>query len=477
MSLDFKNTKEIAIPANPFDRIIGQDEAVSIAKMVATQRRHLLLVGPPGTGKSMLAQAIASVLPKPGTEIWICHNQFNAEKPIIEIKRQEQVSSEQPKQVQAGKFVSPNQIPSFVAERLGFRCVRCGATSSPTVSICPQCGATKFVRNDNRLVEQASAFMEGQKPESNRVYTVRHDLSGKDEQIIYERTPEGNIVMLTADDVRKINNQIKAGAKRPLVPLSRSLFVQVSGASETELLGDVRHDPYGGHPQIGTPNYMRVVPGAIHEAHEGVLYVDELATLGNLQKYILSAMQDKTFPIVGRNPTSSGASVRVEGVPCDFILVGSVNINDMPQIIPPLRSRIRGDGYEVLMNAFMADTPVNRKKMAQFVAQEILRDGKIPHATKDAIEEIIKEAKNLTKSIDNGNGLTLRLRNLSGIIKLAGDLAILDKSEFIEAKHVSAALKSARPIEDQIHEKYDSWWKAGAADYGAKSHKPGPETA
>ncbi len=349
--------------------------------------------------------------------------------------------------------------------------------SSASVSVCPHCGATKFLRNDNKLVEHASAFMEGQKPESNRVYTVRHDLSGKDEQIIYERTAEGEIVVLNADDVRKMNNQNKATAKKPLVPISRSLFVQVSGASETELLGDVRHDPYGGHPQIGTPNYLRVIPGAIHEAHEGVLYVDELATLGVLQKYILSAMQDKMFPIVGRNPTSSGASVRVDGVPCDFILVGSVNINDMAQIIPPLRSRIRGDGYEVLMNAFMPDTPVNRKKMAQFVAQEIIRDGKIPHATKDAVEEIIKEAKNLAKNIDNGNGLTLRLRNLSGIIKLAGDLAILDRSEFITASHVTSALKSARPIEEQIGEKYDSWWKAGAADYGAKSHKPGPETA
>ncbi|MFA6530419.1 MAG: ATP-binding protein [Candidatus Micrarchaeia archaeon] len=477
MALDFETTKDVVIPSDPFARIIGQDEAVRIAKIISKQRRHLLLVGPPGTGKSMLAQAIAGVLPKPKFEISVCHNSSNPEKPLVEVKNEAQLHSSANRNIVAGKITHPSQIPSFVAEKLGFRCVRCGGLSSSVVPTCPTCGAEKFKRSNDELLNEITAAMEGQRGGNARVYTSRHGLDGKEEQVIYEKTFDDKVNVLTADDIKKMKDSAKVNAKKVIIPLNRSLFVQVSGASETELLGDIKHDPYGGHPQIGTPNYLRVIPGAIHEANEGVLYIDELANLGPIQKHILTAMQDKSFPIVGRNPTSSGASVRVDGVPCDFILVGSVNINDIPQIIPPLRSRIMGDGYEVLMNAHMPDNPENRAKIVQFVAQEILRDGKIPHATKSAVEELIKEAKKFANSIDNANGLTLRLRNLSGMIKMAGDLAVVEGVPLIDKKHVVDSIASARPIEEQIHEKYENWWKAGSADYGMKNHKGGAETA
>ena len=98
------------------------------------------------------------------------------------------------------------------------------------------------------------------------------------------------------------------------VPLERTPFVLATGASETELLGDVRHDPYGGHPQLGTDPFDRIVPGAMHEAHEGVLFIDELPNLGHLQRFILTAMQEKRFPISGRNPQSAGASYMSVGL-------------------------------------------------------------------------------------------------------------------------------------------------------------------
>jgi ATP-dependent Lon protease len=478
MALDFETTKDITIPKDPFERIIGQPEAVAIAKMVPYQRRHLLLVGPPGTGKSMIAQAIASVLPKPKLEISVLDNPENPERPIIEIRDESQIKKDKRLDKQFGLEVTPLDVPSFVAERLGYRCRRCGALSPFTDLVCPQCGADKIQKGglfDRYAPPQLnSPPMEGDRM---RVATTRRNPDGKEEVLIYERNNEGKIIVLRQEEIKRMEELAKKSKRKVMVPLTRSTFVQASGGSETELLGDIRHDPYGGHHALGTPPYTRVVPGAVHDAHEGVLFIDELSTLGNLQRYILTAMQDKQFTIVGRNPMSSGAAVRVEGVPCDFLFVGACNINDIKHITPPLRSRIRGDGYEVLMNGYMEDSAENREKIIQFITQEIIKDGKIPHADRKAVMLILDEARDIARRVDNAKGLTLRLRNLTGIIKMAGDMAKTAKKELTERKDVELAIIEAKPIEEKVREKYGSWFAAESADYGIKNEKTGSETA
>ncbi len=475
---DFKTTKDIEIPKDPFERIIGQDEAVRIAKMVPYQRRHLILVGPPGTGKSMIAQAIAGVLPKPHYEISILDNPENPDKPIVEIRDGKQIKQDKRKEKQIGAEVSPLDVPTFVAERLGFRCRRCAALSSFTETTCPQCGATK-TQKGNLFERYGMPLQMNEPPDAGkmRVATTRRSMTGKEEVIIYERTTDGRIIMLKQEEIKKLERLSKKSKRKIIVPLKRSNFVQASGGTETELVGDIRHDLYGGHHNLGTAPYQRVVPGAVHEAHEGVLFIDELSTLGEIQRHILTAMQDKQFPVAGRNPMSSGAAVRVDGVPCDFIFVGACNINDVKRIIPALRSRIRGDGYEVLMNAYMDDTPENENKLVQFMAQEIVKDGKIPHADRSAVALLMDEARMITKRIDNVRGLTLRLRNLAGIIKMAGDMAKMKKKEFIEREDVAAAIREARPLEEKVKEKYGNWWAVEAADHGVEGNKAGPETA
>jgi len=203
--------------------------------------------------------------------------------------------------------------------------------------------------------------------------------------------------------------------------------------------------------------------------------VDELPHLGHLQRFILTAMQEKRFPITGRNPQSAGASVRVDNVPCDFIFVGACNIQDLPHIMSPLRSRINGGGYEVLVETAMPDTEENRFKTAQFVAQEITIDTKIPHASRDAISLIIEESRKRAKVIDNRDkSLTLRLRELGGLIRAAGDIAVVEEARLIEARHIKEALRRARPVEEQIRERYGSYIGGVASDASASEKESSP---
>ncbi|MGZ7048815.1 MAG: ATP-binding protein [Methanobacterium sp.] len=464
---DIETTKDILIPKDPLNRVIGHDDIIEFVKIAAKQRRNLLLVGPPGIGKSLIAQAISVHLNNSNEEITVVHNPERPERPFVEIKtRKERKNERMELQKAEGDVVDASQIPEAVAERLGFKCVHCGSYNSAYQSICQSCGGDKFSHINARrkhLGDLLGMFEMNRGPISfpqERVTTTRIR-NGKEEVVIYERIDGDKVKILDQDALEKRREIVDEKPKNVIIPLKRKMFIQATGASETELLGDVRHDPYGGHPDLGTHPYERVVPGAIHEAHEGVLFIDEIVHIAGLQRYILSAMQDKVFPIIGRNPQSAGSSVKVEDVPCDFIFVGACNIRDIQYILPPLRSRIQGEGYEFLMRTTMPDNEENTAKLAQFVAQEIEMDGKIPHASRRAVELLMGEARKRARIIDEQkDSLTLRLRDLGGVIRMAGDIATMEDSEFITEKHMNFAINNAISIEDQIIKRYSSFENA-----------------
>ena len=130
-------------------------------------------------------------------------------------------------------------------------------------------------------------------------------------------------------------------------------FVDATATLSGSLLGDVRHDPFqsGG---METPAHDRVEPGAIHRAHKGVLYIDEINLLRlEEQQALLTAMQDRAFPISGRSERSSGALTKTEPVPCDFILIAAGNLDAIQGMRRLCGSRIRGYGYGVYVNSEM----------------------------------------------------------------------------------------------------------------------------
>ncbi len=216
---------------------------------------------------------------------------------------------------------------------------------------------------------------------------------------------------------------------------------------------------------LGTPPHLRVIPGMIHRANKGVLFLDEIATLSpKSQQDLLTAMQEKKAAITGQSELSSGAMVRTESVPCDFVLVAAGNYESLQHLHPAIRSRIRGYGYEVYMNVDMDDIPENRNKIVRFVAQEIKNDGKIPQFNKEAVEFIIFEAR---RRANSKKKLSLKFRELGGLIRAAGDIAVEKGKKIVDIEDMLEAKKSAKTLEEQMIGKYISRVK----DYSVFSTK------
>lgn len=394
----YKTSGEVKVPEKTIDQIIGQEEAVETVKKAAKQKRNVLLIGEPGIGKSMLAKGMAELLP--------------------------------PEELQ-DILVYPNVEDNH----------------NPLIGVMPAGEAKKVVAN-----YKAKAKSQEEKKNMFTMIIISFIIIiGFILQRYLEAIIAAGIVLLVLMQMKPktsimvpkllINNE-----NNVIAP-----FVDATGAHAGALLGDVRHDPYqsGG---LGTPAHERVEGGMIHKASKGVLYIDEIGTMKmKTQQELLTAMQEKKYSITGQSETSSGAMVRTQEVPCDFVLVASGNLQVLEGMHIALRSRIRGYGYEVFMKDSMPDTPENRDKLVQFVAQEVEKDGRIPHFSREAVAEIIREAQRRAGKKDS---LTLKLRDLGGLVRAAGDIAKGEAAEYVKVAHVLSAKKLARTLEQQIADRY-----------------------
>lgn len=411
----FKTTAELKVPGTLIGQIVGQEDAVQVIKKAAKQRRHVLLIGDPGTGKSMMGMAMAELLPKEKlVSIMAFANPNDENQPLIRIVPAHQgrdiVTSAKLEAGKMSKHVNLILIVLLVASL-----IMPWWAYNHYSSISPILGGIMFLTFS--LFGFASMVS----------FILFLNLGKRIRNVI-------NVPKIV------VNNFEQKTAP----------FYDATGAHAGALLGDVLHDPFqtGG---LGTPAHERVVAGMIHKAHMGVLFIDEIATLEpSTQQELLTALQEGRYPITGQSERSAGAMVRTEPVPCNFILVAAGNVETVAHMHPALRSRIRGYGYEVYMRNTMEDTSENRIKIAQFVAQEVTKDKKIPHFTADAVSEIIVEAR---KRANRKGHLSLLLRDLGGIVRAAGDLAQERDSAAVERQHVLDAKRIARPLEQQIADK------------------------
>ncbi|MGD0079191.1 MAG: ATP-dependent protease LonB [Methanoregula sp.] len=387
-------SSQVEVPAKLIDQVIGQEHAVEVIKKAAIQRRHVMMIGSPGTGKSMLAKAMAELLPKEDLlDILVYPNSDDPNNPVVRT-----VAAGRGKQIVTAHKAEAKKKIQFRQTLLMLLLLGIAGYAIITMQLLMG------------LIAGAFVFI------ALRYSTPREETM----------VPK----LLVSNDTKSI-----------------APFIDGTGSHAGALLGDVRHDPFqsGG---LETPAHDRVEPGAIHRSNGGVLFIDEINTLDpHSQQNLLTALQEGEFPITGQSERSSGAMVRTEPVPCKFVMIAAGNLDAIQGMHPALRSRIRGYGYEVYMAESMEDTPENRQKYVRFIAQEVKNDGKIPHFDQSAIDEIIRESRR--RSNRKGH-LTLKLRDIGGLIRVAGDIARQENASITTAAHVTTAKKTARSIEDQV---------------------------
>ncbi|PSP55723.1 ATP-dependent protease LonB [Halobacteriales archaeon QS_1_67_19] len=397
--LEIESTDEIEIPDRLVDQVIGQDHARDVVQKAAKQRRHVMMIGTPGTGKSMLAKAMSELLPKEDLQdVLVYHNPDDGNEP--KVRTVPAGKGDQIIEAHKEEARKRNQMRSFLM----------------WVIIAIVVGYSLLIAQRPLLGILAAGVI---------YLAFRYGSRGNDAMI-------PNLLVNNADQ-------------------TTAPFEDATGAHAGALLGDVRHDPFqsGG---METPSHDRVEPGAIHKANKGVLFVDEINTLDiRSQQKLMTAIQEGEFSITGQSERSSGAMVQTEPVPCDFIMIAAGNMDAMENMHPALRSRIKGYGYEVYMDDTIEDTPEMRRKYTRFIAQEVEKDGRLPHFNEEAVEEVILEAQRRSGRKDH---LTLKLRDLGGLVRVAGDIARAANKEHTEREDVLQAKRRSRSIEQQVADDY-----------------------
>ncbi|WP_442919502.1 ATP-binding protein, partial [Methanosphaera sp.] len=204
---DYVNTENIKIPPMLIDQIIGQEEAVEKIKKAAKQRRNVLLIGEPGIGKSMIAKAMAELLP--------------------------------PEELQ-DILIYPNLEDS----------------NNPLVGVMPAGQGAKIIETTKKNVN-------GQEERKNILMIAIIGLImaiGFLTSQFLEAIIAVGIVFFALYQIKPKNNQ---SAPKLLVNSDGKKvapFIDATGAHAGALLGDVRHDPYqsGG---LGTPAHERLESG------------------------------------------------------------------------------------------------------------------------------------------------------------------------------------------------------------------------
>ena len=467
----FRDTSQINLPLDPIECVIFQDRAKRAIRKIAQNKGHILMVGRPGTGKSMLANMFKEVLEKsigdylrprqsvvayPGKDR--NHIRFAYETPA----RADSVLSD----IRAAIEVARNNLDEFnLTDQIqSARRVKVALVTATFLSV----GAGFFF---------PPAFIAAGLTGMGSIFMYMQENNHRAQEKIQRETHAGN-----QNDVKHLQDLVPEILYDPRK--DKDLMARVSEPSARNMKGGFRHDPYQSG-NLHTPCHKRAYLGA--HAKSPIIYIDELKTLIKVgyMADLLEIMQNKEYILEGGRSTGSGAADRSENhLKADNIIVACCNHDTLQYLQEEgdgaFLSRIEDKGEIIQMESAVPETPENVKQIAQYVKQEvdnladefhdawgevIEREGyesvkkrsehiygrRLPQGFKLTAREfskaaVLEIAKELRCRASDGK-LSSILRPINGIIKSAEFEAVMDNAQLVEPVHVRNALQEHLSLE------------------------------
>ncbi len=480
----FEDTSQIPVPEDPIERVVFQDRAKMAIRKIAQNRGHMLMVGRPGTGKSMLAEMFKKVIDRS------IGDYLRPQEAIVAFpgkdKNHVRFAYESPERVDKALGImhkalesAQNNVEEFSLEEQirAARKVRGWLMAAAAVT------AVAGVFFPPALVAAGLAGM-------GAIFLYMQESSHRVQEKVQREAGAGG-----RNDVKHLYDMLPEVLSDPRQ--DRELMARVSEPSARNMKGGFRHDPYQSG-NLHTPCHKRAYLGA--HATAPIIYIDELKTLVKMgyMADLLEIMQNKKYILEGGRNAGSGAADRSENpLRAENIIVACCNHDTLAYLQEEgdgaFLSRIEDKGEIVQMESAVAETAETVRQAATYVKQEIVNLGKefrrswgeviareghesvrrrsehifgkrLPadfrlkerEFSRNAVMEVVKELR--CRAADGK--LSSILRPINGIVKSAEFAAILENSPLVEPSHVRQAFEEHMSLEGGLsreigeHKKY-----------------------
>lgn len=467
----FESTADIPLPEDPIQRVVFQDRAKAAIRKIAQNRGHILMVGRPGTGKSLLANMFREVLDRSMGEY------LRPTRSIVAYPGKDR------HHIRIA-YESPEAIDDAIT-----RLLEEINTAAENIGEFDLAGPIGSVRRAKYWLSAAAAA------------TALAGVFFPPAFVVTGLTGIGAIFMFIQENQHRAQEKIQRhtlGGKRHNVKHLEDMLPEVlfDPRRETQLMarvaepdsrsmkGGFRHDPYQSG-QLHTPAHKRAFLGA--HATAPIIYIDELKTLikAGYMPELLEIMQSKSYTLEGGRSSGSGSADRSEDpLRAENIYIACCNHDTLTYLKQEgdgaFLSRIEDKGEIIEMESAVPENRESVRQAAQYIKQEVDHLGEEFHNlwgdilkkegregvrrrcehimgrplpmdytltprefSRAAVMEVVKELR-----CRAGDGkLSCILRPINGVIKSAEFIAIAENTDRIQPGHIRRALAEHMSLE------------------------------